>query len=101
MIVFSISREAFFETVVIFKSDSGRIKTGKTGEAHFKFRILGIFGSVARKEAKRSNNEATLIELVGMADYLKHLLGQKVDRVSERSLRQRLNPYVYKDMIPI
>ncbi len=69
---------------------------------------IGIFGSVARNEETndsdidiliRFGNVPTLLEFVRMERELTHILGRKVDLVSEGALtNKRLKTYILQDL---
>jgi len=76
----------------------------------FKARIIGIFGSYARKEQKEGSDVdilvsfeygAKLFDLAGLADFLEQKLGIKVDIVSERTVRPELRERILKEVIAI
>jgi len=68
---------------------------------------LALFGSWARNEAGPGSDVDLMVEVdpqiglgfVDLADRLEEILGRPVDLVSERSLRQRLWPFVQSDLI--
>ncbi len=77
-------------------------------ETKYKTKVVGVFGSVVRGEAKKSSDVdilvqpqtgASLIEIIGLEYYLKKKLGRKVDVVSESSLKEQIKPYIYKDLV--
>ena len=77
-------------------------------ESRYKTKIIGLFGSIARGDAKASSDidilvqpkqGASLVEFIGLGDFLKEQLGRKVDVVSENALKERVKPYIYKDLI--
>ncbi len=76
----------------------------------FRARIIGIFGSYARKEQKEGSDvdiivsfsrDATLLDFVGLADFLEQKLGVKVDIVSERAVKPELRERILKEVITI
>ena len=71
---------------------------------------LGIFGSYARGEQRKSsdvdilvkfNSNATLFDFVGLGNYLEEKLKIKVDVVSERGIRPELKSSIVKDVVRI
>lgn len=67
----------------------------------------GIFGSVARGEARddsdidlmiRFRGKKSLFDLVGTEQELSEALGQKVDLVTEQGVSRYLKPYILKDL---
>ncbi|MFQ6613243.1 MAG: nucleotidyltransferase family protein [Fidelibacterota bacterium] len=76
----------------------------------FKADILGVFGSYARDEANmdsdldvlvRFHEDATLLELTGLGDFLESKLDCKVDVLSQRVIRAETEPYIMEDLIPV
>jgi uncharacterized protein len=81
-------------------------------ELALKYRVkdIGIFGSVARGEQKKTSDidflvdfddNASLLDLVGLGLFLEEKLKQKVDIVSRRALRKELKDAVLKEVIPL
>ncbi len=71
---------------------------------------IRIFGSVARGEADSKSDIDLLVDLEpgrslfdlgGLLMDLQDLLGQKVDVVTERGLRERIRERVLKEAIPL
>ena len=69
---------------------------------------IGIFGSYARGEEKKSSDldllvtftpGASLFDLVGLGNYLEEELEMKVDVVSEKGLRPEIKTTILKDVI--
>ena len=76
----------------------------------YKAEIKGIFGSYARGDFGADSDldllvdfddGASLLDLVGLGQYLEDVLGCKVDVVSRRSLREELRASVLSEMIHI
>ena len=76
----------------------------------FKAEIVGIFGSYARGEQKKESDVdivvrfkegASLLDLVGLADFLEEKLGIKVDVVSERAIRPELKDHILKELVSV
>ncbi|MBC8345054.1 MAG: nucleotidyltransferase domain-containing protein [Candidatus Marinimicrobia bacterium] len=72
--------------------------------------VIGIFGSYARDEATqksdldilvRFNENATLIDLVGMSQYLESKLKCNVDILSDKAMKKEFEPYIKNDLIAI
>ena len=68
---------------------------------------IGIFGSVARDEARVDSDidilydfgtTPGLLQLVRLKDELENRLGQKVDLVSEKFMHPGLKPYILQDL---
>jgi uncharacterized protein len=75
----------------------------------YKIRELGVFGSVARGEATPESDVDILLEFLpdsGMSLFrledlnreLEELLGRKVDLASKKGLKDRVRPYVMRDL---
>ena len=71
---------------------------------------LGIFGSYARGQQKKSSDvdilvkfspNATLFDYVGLGNYLEEKLKIKVDVVSERGIRPELKSSIVKGVVRI
>ena len=76
----------------------------------YKVRELGIFGSYARGEQKKSsdvdilvefNSNATLFDFVGVGNYLEEKLKIKVDIVSERGIRPEFKNNIIKEVVRV
>ena len=76
----------------------------------YKAEIKGIFGSYARGDFGADSDldllvdfddGASLLDLVGLGQYLEEVLGCKVDVVSRRSLREDFRTSVLNEMIPL
>ena len=74
----------------------------------YKAEVVGIFWSYARGEEKPGSDvdvlvnfdtEATLFDLVGLADYLEDLLELPMDVVSKRALHLRMQDNFLKEMV--
>ena len=73
----------------------------------YPIRRLGIFGSVVRGDARLDSDIDILVEfsepvgfeIVDLAMELESLLGHKVDLVSRKGIRERLLPYVERDLV--
>ena len=71
---------------------------------------LRLFGSVARDEAAEGSDVDLLVSLEGpptfssfmkLRIFLEDLLGTRVDLVTEKGLRDRVRPSVYKEAIRV
>ncbi len=75
----------------------------------YPLRSLGIFGSFARGEARPGSDVDILaefsapvgFEVVDLAMELEALLGCHVDLVSRGAVKERLLPYVEKDLVHV
>jgi hypothetical protein len=94
--------KAFEEIKRILAQNEKEIK------ARFKVRDFGIFGSAIRGEGKLTSdidilvdfeNEADLIDLIGLALFLEEKLGQKVDVVPKRALREEIREQVLREVV--
>ena len=72
--------------------------------------IKGIFGSIARDEARPDSDvdvlvqfeeDASVFDLVGLADFLEENLNRKVDIVSVRAVREEIRPAIERDLIKV
>jgi hypothetical protein len=72
--------------------------------------VVGVFGSYARGEQKAHSDVdilvrflegATLLDYVGLADFLEDKLGVKVDVVSERAIREELREQILREVVAI
>lgn len=71
---------------------------------------LALFGSFARGAARADSDVDVLVDFDGPATarryfgvqfYLEDLLGREIDLVTEDALRQRLRPYVERDVVNV
>ena len=76
----------------------------------YKAEIIGVFGSYARGEQGRDSDVdilvrflegATLVDLVGLADFLEGELKLKMDVVSERAVRQELKDQILSEVVAV
>ena len=76
----------------------------------YRAEVVGIFGSYARGEEEETSDldvlvifkeKATILDLVGLSDFLGEQLQCKVDVVSRRALRKEIEPYVMKDLVAL
>jgi predicted nucleotidyltransferase len=75
--------------------------------ASFKVREIGLFGSVVRREQTNDSDidllvdlpqEADLLDLIGLSQFLEELLRHKVDVVPKGALRSEIREHVLKEV---
>jgi uncharacterized protein len=82
------------------------------GEVRSRYGVerLALFGSAARDELRSESDVDVLVEFkerttfdhyFGLRDYLEHILGRRVDLVTNRGLKPRARRHVEKDMIRV
>ena len=87
-----------------------RILTQNEKEIKIRFKVkdFGIFGSMIRAESKPTSDidilvdfkdEADLIDLTGLALFLEEKLGQKVDVVPKRALREEIRDDILREVV--
>ena len=76
----------------------------------FKVKELGVFGSVVRGEQSQASDVdvlvdfeagADLFDLVGLGLFLEEKLGQSVDVVPRRALREEIKAAVLKEVVSL
>ncbi len=76
----------------------------------YKIKEIGIFGSYARGEQKKSSDidilakfdrNASLFDLAGAADFLEQKLKTKVDLVSEGGIRAELRSNILREVVMV
>lgn len=79
-------------------------------EKEFKVKEIGIFGSYVRGEQEEDSDIDILVEFsepvgfftfLDLEEYLKELLGIKVDLVSKKALKPTIGQYILQEMIPV
>lgn len=79
-------------------------------QAHYKVRELGLFGSFVRGEQRETSDidilvdfteDASLFDLVRLADFLEEKLQHRVDIVTTDSLRVELRESVLRETVTI
>lgn len=79
-------------------------------ENDYKAEIIGLFGSYSRGEQSedsdvdvlvRFGEGATLLDFMGLANFLEDELNLKVDIVSERAIREELKDQILKEVVTI
>jgi uncharacterized protein len=94
---------------MITLSEAQQILASHLPDLSYRYPIarLGIFGSLARGEAQPDSDIDLLVEFNGpiglefvdLAMELEQILGEKVDLVSLRAIKDRMLPYVQKDLV--
>lgn len=78
--------------------------------SRFAVRHMALFGSTARDEARDDSDIDVLVEFeqpatfggyVGLVTYLEKILGQKVDLVTQGSIKPRARQRVERDLIRV
>lgn len=76
----------------------------------YKAEVIGLFGSYTRGEQKegsdidilvRFSEGATLLDFVGLANFLEEKLKIKVDIVSERAVRPELKEQILSEVVTV
>lgn len=76
----------------------------------FKAEIKGVFGSYVRGEQKEGSDldvlvefeeDANLLDLTGLADFIEEKLNLKVDVVPESALREEIRGIVLKEKVAV
>ena len=94
------------------RSDALQLLKANKAELVERFGVarLTLFGSTARDTAGPDSDVDVLVAFDGPATseryfgvqfYLEDLLGQSIDLVTEKALRQRLRPYIERDAIAV
>lgn len=74
----------------------------------FKVKEIGIFGSYIRGEQRKRSDIDVLIEfeepisllrLVGAKNYLKRIIGTKVDVIPKKDVRPELKEIIFKEVV--
>ncbi len=75
----------------------------------YKVREIGVFGSVVRGEQNKDSDidilvdfqeDADLLDMVGLGLFLEERLGRKVDVVPRRALRKEIRDSVLHEVVP-
>ncbi|MDZ7699264.1 MAG: nucleotidyltransferase family protein [Deltaproteobacteria bacterium] len=76
----------------------------------YRAEIMGFFGSYARGEEHSESDldvlvefreEATLLHLTGLGNFLEERLHCPVDVVSKRAVRKEIAPHIYGDLVSL
>ena len=87
-----------------------RIQANQTRLTELGVASLSVFGSVARGDSTEDSDIDLLVRFDGRANFdrymdlklfLEHLLGQRVDRVTEQSLREEVRTHVEQDLLRV
>jgi len=90
------------EILSLIKALQGELKQ------RYKVKEIGVFGSVVREEQRQASDidvlvdfedGADLFDLVGLGLFLEEKLGQKVDVVPKRALREEIRGAVLKEVV--
>lgn len=90
------------EILSIIKALQGELRQ------RFKVKEIGVFGSVVREEQRQASDidvlvdfddGADLFDLVGIGLFLEEKLGQKVDVVPKRALREEIRVAVLQEVV--
>jgi uncharacterized protein len=74
----------------------------------YKVRSIGVFGSVARREARKDSDVdilvdfkegADLFDLIDLSQYLEEKIGTHVDLATPRALRPEIRDGIYLDVV--
>ncbi|MBF0567160.1 MAG: nucleotidyltransferase family protein [Nitrospirae bacterium] len=77
-------------------------------ETRFKVKTIGVFGSYVRGEQKKRSDvdilvefsdSVGLIEFIELENYLKKLLGVKVDLVTKDALKPYIGKYILEEVV--
>jgi len=84
------------------------LKHKKELKEKYKVKTIGIFGSYARGEQKETSDidilvefyeTPSLLDFIGLEQYLSDLLNIKVDLVSSKSLHPLIKDYIMEDVV--
>ena len=84
------------------------LKHKKELKEKYKVKTIGIFGSYARGEQKETSDidilvefyeTPSLLDFIGLEQYLSDLLNTKVDLVSSKSLHTLIKDYIMEDVV--
>lgn len=87
----------------------GTIKALHGHLATYKVKEIGVFGSVVRGEQDKESDidvlvdfqeDADLLDLVGLGLFLEEQLGRKVDVVPRKALRKEIRDAVLQEVVP-
>lgn len=79
-------------------------------EKQYKVKVIGIFGSYVRSQQKARSDVDILVEFkepigffefIDLENFLKHLLGIRVDLVSKKALKPVIGSYILKEIMYI
>jgi predicted nucleotidyltransferase len=84
------------------------LKHKKELKEKYKVKTIGIFGSYARGEQKETSDidilvefyeTPSLLDFIGLEQYLSDLLNIKVDLVSSKSIHPLIKDYIMEDVV--
>jgi predicted nucleotidyltransferase len=84
------------------------LKHKKELKEEYKVKTIGIFGSYARGEQKETSDidilvefyeTPSLLDFIGLEQYLSDLLNIKVDLVSSKSIHPLIKDYIMEDVV--
>lgn len=94
-----------------------QIKNALTNHKHYlqqkyKVKEIGIFGSYVRGEQKSKSDvdllvefdepsNLTLLDFIGLENYLSEVLGVKVDLVEKHALKPRIGKHVLEEVVNV
>lgn len=81
-------------------------------QSRYKIKIIGIFGSYIKEEAKKGSDldilvefeesdDLSLLDFIGLEHYLSQELGVKVDLVEKETLKPRIGKHILKEVVKI
>ena len=79
---------------------------------NYQVKEIGIFGSYVRGEQKKKSDvdilvdfeessELSLLDFIGLENYLTDMLGVKVDLVEKRTLKPRIGKHVLEEVVNV
>jgi predicted nucleotidyltransferase len=86
------------------------LRAAKPELSRFRAKELGLFGSYARAEPSETSDvdvlvdfddDADLVDFVGLAQFLEERLDRKVDLVPRRALRPELRAVILREVVPL
>lgn len=100
--------------IIIMKTlnEINKVIKGHRGELEEKFKVkaIGVFGSYVKGQQKRYSDIDILVEFkepiglfefMDLEEYLKNLLGTKVDLVSKKALKPIIGEHILREIVYI